>query len=156
MKIKRPRLVGLALLMLLASILILQRYLTFPLDVERQLKTLSPVFQAKVRVWLKLVKERLGLDVVITSARRTYAQQAAQHAANPNNPAPDLNNPDVHMRGIAVDVNFKNAKGEIVVRKASTPAQWAPIVALAKACKIHRWGGDFKTYSSDRVHFDDL
>jgi hypothetical protein len=156
MKIKRPRLVGLALLALLASILILQKYLELPLDVERQVKTLQPVFQVKVRVWLKLVKEKLGLDVLVTSARRTFSQQMAQHNADSRNPKPDINNPDVHMSGIAVDVNFKDKHGNVVVRKASSVDVWAPIVALAKACGIRRWGGDFKTYSTDRVHFDDL
>lgn len=156
MKIKRPRLVGLALLMLLASILILQKYMELPLDVERKLDGLKPVFRVKVKVWLALVKEKLGYDVVVTSARRTFAQQAALHAADKRNPAPDVNRPDVHMQGIAIDVNFKDKSGNIVVRKASPRATWAPIVALAKACKIRRWGGDFKSYSSDTVHFDDL
>lgn len=149
------QLVFVLLIVLFLTILILQRLLTFPLDVERHLKTLSPVFQAKVRVWLALVKTRLGLDVVVTSSRRTFAQQAAQHAADKRNPAPDLARPDVHMQGIAIDVNFKK-DGVIVVRKASDRAKWAPIVALAKDCKIRRWGGDFKTYSSDTVHFDDF
>jgi hypothetical protein len=135
---------------------IVNKYLVFPADVERQLQTLKPTFQVKVRVWLALVKQKLGLDVLITSARRTFSQQMAQHNADSRNPKPDVNNPDVHMQGIAVDVNFKDKNGNVVVRKASAVAVWAPIVALAKACKIRRWGGEFKTYSSDRVHFDDL
>jgi hypothetical protein len=134
---------------------IVNRYLVFPADVERQLKTLKPTFQVKVRVWLALVKEKLGLDVLITSARRTFAQQAAQHNADARNPKPDANNPDVHMQGIAVDVNFLDKRGNVVLRKASSAAAWAPVVALAKACKISRWGGVFRGYP-DNVHFDDL
>jgi hypothetical protein len=151
-KQSRQLIIG-AFIALFLSLLILRRYLTFPLDVERQLKTLRPVFQVKVRVWLALVKTRLGLDVLITSATRSFAQQSAQHRADPRNPAPDLNNPDVHMSGIAVDVNFLR-NGKPVLLKATPSADWAPVVALAHACKIARWGGNFSNYP-DRVHFDD-
>jgi hypothetical protein len=156
MKIKRPRLVGLALLALLASILILQKYLEFPLDVERKLKTLQPVFQVKVRVWLKLVKEKLGYNVIVTSARRTYSEQMALHLKDARNPKPDPNKPSSHLLGLAVDVNFVDAKtGAPVLRMATPAAKWAPVVALAKACGIKRWGGVFKGYP-DNVHFDDI
>lgn len=154
-KLTKKEGLGAALVLLLLLILFLEKYLIFPFDVERQLKTLQPVFQVKVRVWLALVKEKLGLDVVVTSARRTFAQQAAQHIADRRNPAPDANNPDVHMRGIAIDLNFKDARGNIVLRKASARSAWAPVVKLATACKISRWGGNFKGYP-DNVHFDDL
>lgn len=148
----RQLLFGLLILFFLLLILI-NKYLTFPLDIERQLTTLRPVFQVKVRVWLALVKTRLGLDVLVTSARRTYAQQAAEHMADARNPAPNLSAPDVHMAGIAVDVNFLK-DGVVILRKASPAAAWADVVTLAKACGIARWGGDFSNYP-DRVHFDD-
>lgn len=150
----RQMLLG-AFILLFLTFLILRRYLTFPLDVERQISRLAPVFQVKVRVWLALVKTRLGYDVIVTSGVRSFAEQAAQHKADARNPAPDVNNPDVHMRGIALDVNFKDAHGNVVLRKATDPASWAPVVLLARACKIKRWGGNFSNYP-DRVHFDDL
>lgn len=151
-KQSRQLLVGLLILFFLLLILI-NKYLTFPLDVERQLLTLRPVFQVKVRVWLALVKTRLGLDVLVTSARRTFAQQAAQHAADPRNPAPSVEAPDIHMQGGAVDVNFLK-DGVVILRKASPAADWSDVVTLAKSCGIARWGGNFSGYP-DRVHFDD-
>lgn len=147
---KHPRLVGLALLALVASILILQKYLELPLDVERHLAKLQPVFRAKVRIWLKLVKEKLGYDVLITSSLRTPAEQNALHKKDSRNPAYNPLKPSTHNVGLAVDVNFKK-DGKVVLRMATAAEQWAPVVSLAKTCKIS-WGGTFTGYP-DRVHF---
>lgn len=115
-----------------------------------QLDQLDVVFAARVRVWLLLVRVLLGLDVLIVSGRRTFVQQAAQHAANPKNPAPNLSKPDVHMRGVAVDVNFFRGRANVLM-KGSSPAAWKAVYELADLCGISN-GHAFSGYA-DNNHF---
>jgi hypothetical protein len=140
-----PLVIVLAVLWLLQSLLILSA------ASEKELSQLSRVFALRVRIWLFLVKTFLSLDAIITDGKRTPAEQNAQHAANAKNPAYSATNPGDHILGEAVDVNFSQ-NGVNVLRKANSPAAWAPVVKLAALCGIS-WGGNFKTYAEDRVHF---
>jgi D-alanyl-D-alanine carboxypeptidase len=118
--------------------------------VDAELARLDYLFAIRVRAWLLLVRLEQGLSVVITSGRRSYAQQLLQHRADPRNPMPNEAKPDVHMRGVAVDVNFWR-DGMPVLLKASADAAWQPIWDLAEECGISN-GHAFNGYK-DKNHF---
>jgi len=136
-------------LLLLLLLLLISKMFTFDKDTEAKLATLEPGFRRKVRVFLAAVQAQLGLDPLVTSARRTAAQQDALRRQDKRNPPSTT--PTTHMQGLAVDLNFKKA-GVVVLRMASTNAQWAPVVAIADKFGF-TWGGRFTGYP-DRVHFD--
>lgn len=138
-------------LLVLAAFWLLSLLLKFSPATEREVSQLRPVFALQVRCWLFLVKMLLGLDALITDGVRTPAEQNAQHQANPKNPAYNPVNPGDHIRGEAGDFNFLKG-GKIVLRKSSPASAWAPVVNLARLCGI-KWGGHFKSYSEDTVHF---
>lgn len=124
--------------------------ISFGLLADMQIATLDFLFAVRVRAWLLLVRVLLGLQVVVTSARRSTAQQLAQHLADRRNPRPDESRPDVHMRGVALDVNFWR-DGLPVLLKGSPAASWGPVYALADLCGISN-GSAFRGYP-DNNHF---
>jgi hypothetical protein len=136
-------------LLLLLLLWLFLKMVTFPPPVESKLKTLPLDFAVRVRAWLFLCK-LLGYSVIITSARRTAAEQLALHKQDKRNPAPSATN--THLLGIAVDVNFLKA-GTIVLRKATEKSLWlnSGVVRAAQLCGIS-WGGNFSNYY-DPVHF---
>lgn len=121
---------------------------------DKELALLDFFFAVRVRVWLLLVRVTLGLSVLVTSGRRSHAQQLAQHLADRRNPDPRKSKPDVHMRGVGIDVNFMR-NGIIVLRKASSPAEWAKVYALADLCGISN-GSQFNGYPDNNHFFDTL
>lgn len=138
-------------LVILAAFWLLTILFSFSAATEKELSQFTIDFALRVRCWLFLVKIQLGYDALVTDGYRTPAEQNAQHAANPKNPAYSAANPGKHITRQAGDFNFSK-NGVMILRKANSPAQWAPVVKLAKLCGLS-WGGDFKTYSEDRVHF---
>ena len=138
----------------LLLLLYLRKMYSFDKDTETKLATLEPVFGFKARLFLADVRRQLGLHPLITSARRTASQQNALHAADKRNPPGDVKNPDVHMRGIAIDLNFRSVEGgPLTVLKGSSKAVWAPIVKIADSYGFTYGGRDFPSYD-DRNHFD--
>lgn len=121
---------------------------------DKELAQLDFFFAVRVRAWLLLVRVLLGLSVLVTSGRRSHAQQLAQHLADRRNPAPNPARPDVHMRGVALDVNFMRG-GLIVLRKADSPVEWAKVYALADLCGISN-GSRFNGYPDNNHFFDTL
>ena len=130
---------------------IVAKYLTFDARTESYLATLAPGFAGRVRVFLAVVRFALGLEPYPTSALRSAKQQAAQHAADKRNPAPNLSRPDTHMQGIALDLDFMK-DGKLVLLKTSSAVAWAPVVRIADLFSF-TWGGRFTGYP-DNNHFD--
>jgi hypothetical protein len=113
---------------------------------DNELARLNTGFSFRVRVWLWLCWIRYGLEPLIVDGLRTAAEQAALHKADKRNPATGGS----HQLGKAVDMNFKR-NGVIVLRKASTPAQWKDVYDLAEDCGILN-GSLFNGYP-DNNHF---
>lgn len=134
----------------LPIMLVLGPIISFGGLADTELSKLDFWFAQRVRAWLLLCRVVLGLQVLITSGRRTAAQQTAQHLADGRNPAPNLARPDVHMRGVAVDVNFSR-NGLPVLLKSTPAAVWAAVYALAALCGIEN-GSAFTGYP-DNNHF---
>lgn len=135
-------------------VLLLSALFTFDTRTEQFLAQLNTVFALRLRLAWGLIKLFLGLRPYPTSGLRTAAQQAAQHAANPKNPAPNPAKPDSHMQGRAMDCNYLDATGKNVLNSKSTRDQWSKVVEIYKVCGL-RWGGNFSNYY-DAVHVDDL
>jgi hypothetical protein len=136
--------------LLLPFVVLASPVLSFGLLADAHLSALDWFFAQRVRAWLLLCRVFLGLQVLVTSGRRTAAQQLALHLADRRNPRPDEEHPDVHMRGVAVDVNFSR-NGVPVLLKGSPAAAWAPVYALAALCGISN-GSSFRGYP-DNNHF---
>ncbi len=151
-----PSVLALGSLGLLALVLLLSRFMTFNAATESKISTLSPLFKLRLRVFLALVKKNFGYEPLITSARRTAAQQAALHLLDNRNPAPNLARPDTHMRGEAADIDFFK-DGLLVLGKHTPAALWAPVVAISDGLGL-TWGGRFHTKTgalyADNNHFD--
>ncbi|KAA9339869.1 M15 family metallopeptidase [Hymenobacter busanensis] len=126
----------------------------FTPDVETKLKALERVTALRLRVFFLLCRVCLGLRAIITSGLRSTAQQAALHAADPRNAAAGSSS---HERGLSADVNFLDAAGNNVLRKATPKSVWekSGVVALAALCGL-RWGGTAFPGYYDPVHFDSL
>jgi hypothetical protein len=133
------------------TLLFARKMLVFDAVTEANLAGLEPVFRLRLRLFLAVVRFSLGLDPLVTSGRRTAAQQAALHKADTRNPAPNAQAPDVHMRGVAADLNFKR-NGVLVLLKGSPALAWAPVVRIADLFGL-TWGGRFPGYP-DNNHFD--
>ena len=81
-----------------------------------------------------------GLSVVVTSSRRSFAQQATLYASRYSNPYPVARpGTSKHERGLAFDVAISLRQYE-----AWAGAQWERLGG--------RWGGRFRQY--DGVHFE--
>jgi hypothetical protein len=84
--------------------------------------------------------------VLAVDGLRTPAEQAALKKQNPKNTG------TVHLDGLAVDVNFLDAKTNLfVLRKADPAEKWSKVYALAKLCGISN-GSTFTGYA-DNNHF---
>lgn len=115
---------------------------------DQKIKLLDYVFAVRLQVFLWIVWLVLGLRPLVVSGRRSAAQQDALHAADSRNPPASKGSS--HMAGKAVDLNFSR-NGVLVLLKASPPAAWAPIYAIAASCGILN-GSRFPGYP-DNNHF---
>ena len=114
---------------------------------------LHPQFKNRIKEFFSKVEKDLGLQMYATSGLRTFQEQAALKKENPSNASPGLSG---HNYGFSVDVNVINPKtGNIILRKASTSAEWekSGVVKIAKDMGL-KWGGGgaFGSYH-DPVHF---
>ncbi len=113
---------------------------------------LHPKFQSVAAQFFARVEKELGLRMFATSGYRTFAEQAAQKAANASNASAGTS---AHNYGLAVDVNVIDPKtGKNILMKASPKANWekSGIPALAKSMGMI-WGGDDFSGYYDPVHF---
>lgn len=120
--------------------------LRFGVANDNEIAHLNILFAARVRVWLFLVWLLHGLEPLVVDGLRSAAEQLALHNKDPRNPATGGS----HQSGKAVDMNFKR-NGVLVLLKASKPAAWAPVYALAELCGILN-GSTFTGYA-DNNHF---
>lgn len=113
---------------------------------------LHPKFKDKVKEFFSKVEKDLGLQMYATSGLRTFQEQAVLKKENPSNASPGLSG---HNYGFSVDVNVIDKNGKIILRKASTSADWekSGVVKIAKDMGL-KWGGggQFGSYH-DPVHF---
>ena len=126
--------------------LMLTPLLRFGVATDNEIAHLNIFFAARLRIFLLLCKVFYGLDVLVVDGLRTPAEQAALHKQDARNPLL----PAKHGTGEAADLNFFR-NGVLVLRKASSPAAWAPIYALAELCGIAN-GSTFRGYP-DNDHF---
>ncbi|RYE91480.1 MAG: hypothetical protein EOO37_00110 [Cytophagaceae bacterium] len=126
--------------------LMLTPVLRFGVNNDNELAHLNVLFAARVRVWLFLCWLLHGLSPLVVDGLRSPAEQTQRHKEDARNPL----NPGNHGSGEAVDMNFLR-NGVIVLRKASTPAAWAPVYVLADLCGISN-GSTFRGYP-DNNHF---
>ena len=118
----------------------------------RKTSVLEPSAQKKFDAFLAAAK-KAGYKPTITSARRSVKHQWNLYTGRIPGDSPAKPCESDHQYGYALDLNF--AIKDKYIKKASSPADWAPIVALAKAAKL-KWQGDATGNSkSDRVHFYD-
>jgi len=114
--------------------------------------TLHPKFRDKVKEFFSRVEKDLGLQMYATSGLRTFEEQAALKKENSSNASPGLSG---HNYGFSVDVNVIDKNGKIILKKASTSAEWekSGVVKIAKDMGF-KWGGagQFGSYH-DPVHF---
>lgn len=113
---------------------------------------LHPKFRDKVKEFFSKVEKDLGLQMYATSGLRTFQEQAVLKKENPSNASPGLSG---HNYGFSVDVNVIDKNGKIILRKASSSADWkkSGVVKIAEDMGF-KWGGDgqFGSYH-DPVHF---
>ncbi len=121
----------------------------FLLDSEQEvfITDLNPLVQNLFRQFITEVQNS-GWHVLITSGYRTFAQQAADYAANSSNAQPGYS---YHNYGLAIDINASN--GSQWLRKATAKQDWidSGIPAIAESFGL-TWGGNFSNYA-DNVHF---
>ena len=114
------------------------------------IKTLNPSVQATAIAFINRIETETGYSVIITSANRTFAKQAALKKENPKNAAAGASK---HNFGVAWDINLY--QGKTFVRKADSKEKWlntgVPQIAASMGLK---WGGmAFEGYY-DPVHFE--
>ena len=113
---------------------------------------LHPKFKDKVKDFFSRVEKELGLQMYATSGLRTFQEQEELKKENPSNAAPGLSG---HNYGFSVDVNVMDKNGNIILKKASSSADWekSGVVKIAKEMGL-KWGGGgaFGSYH-DPVHF---
>ena len=118
----------------------------------RKTSVLEPSAQKKFDAFLAAAK-KAGYKPTITSARRSVKHQWNLYTGRIPGDSPAKPCESDHQYGYALDLNF--AIKDKYIKKASSPADWAPIVALANAAEL-KWQGDATGNSkSDRVHFYD-
>lgn len=147
-QVPRPILVAVAAAVGLL-VLIRYRLMHFDAHTEAELAKLPAANAARFRVLLERARAK-GWTALITSGRRTAAQQQALHNAGVHGaPAPAPT--DVHMNGRALDLNFEKDGFHLTSR--SSKAEWVasgiPAIMLDLGM---RWGGLFRIV--DVVHAD--
>jgi hypothetical protein len=106
------------------------------------LSDISPELARRVRKMAASLSAR-GIEIKVTSGKRSAARQAALYANRANNPFPvALPGTSKHERGLAVDV---------VPTGARTSSVWAAIGEEGEREGL-RWGGRFTR--RDPVHFE--
>lgn len=95
------------------------------------------------------IESKTDWKVTVTSAYRSYAEQAALKAQNASNASAGNS---YHNFGMALDINL--TKDKTTLRKASSKSDWekSGVPQIARAAGF-RWGGDFSNYH-DPIHFD--
>lgn len=114
---------------------------------ELFISQLAPSAQPIFREFIRRV-EALGYSVIITSAVRTFKNQAGQGGDNARVGY------STHEYGLATDINLQ--KGTSYWRKSTPKSEWEAtgVPAIARSLGM-RWGGDFQSYKGgDEVHFD--
>lgn len=119
---------------------------------EKAIVTLEPSFQPTVRQFLADA-HAAGYNVVITSGRRTMAEQRALYAQGRTAAGKIVTNAQAgdspHNFGLSFDFAFANALGQ-----PTWPdnGPWAEVAAIGKKLGME-WGGDWKSFK-DRPHLE--
>lgn len=121
-------------------------------DSEREIQRLHPKFRNIARALINRTKNNLGLDMFVTSGLRSYEEQVKLHKQNSNNAKPGFSS---HNFGFAFDVNVRDKKGNLKLKKSSSSKEWKDtgVIKIANDLGLS-WGGDgaFGSYH-DPVHF---
>ncbi|MGQ0794441.1 MAG: M15 family metallopeptidase [Deltaproteobacteria bacterium] len=117
---------------------------------SRKLEDLHPVVAEKARALLALA-EAEGIELLITSALRTFEEQAALYAIGRTKPGKRVTNAKPgqswHNFGLAFDV-VPLVNGKAIWNSPF----WSKIGELGRRCAL-QWGGDFKSFK-DLPHFE--
>ena len=119
---------------------------------EKQVLTLHPAARNPARKFINEA-EKAGINLKITSAYRSIAEQNRLYQQGIDNPADKVTNAkggqSYHNFSLAIDVvEIRNGKA---IYKDEHGAKWPQIAAIGKAAGFE-WGGDFKNFV-DRPHF---
>jgi peptidoglycan L-alanyl-D-glutamate endopeptidase CwlK len=121
---------------------------------EKVLATLDPAFEGLVRQFLAEA-DAAGLDIVLTSGRRTIAEQEALYAKGRTAGGSKVTNAgpgdSAHNYGLAIDFAFANALGVATFPPFEDP-RWAQAAAIGKRLGME-WGGDWKSFK-DGPHLE--
>lgn len=111
---------------------------------------MHPKLRQKFADFFSDVEKKTGYTIVGTSGLRDSDEQASLSSQNSNNAQAGYSD---HEYGFAIDVNVIDKLGNVVLRKASSKADWikSGVVDIAKKHGF-KWGGDFANYH-DPVHF---
>lgn len=113
----------------------------------KKLDTLEPSFRSVVELVLKEVSDCTGLTWIITSGRRSMAEQTAIYAQGRTTPGPIVTRAgagdSAHNFGEAADLAPLAADGEAIWWNAPD-GYWEAMGAIAQAHGLV-WGGIFKT-----------
>lgn len=136
-----------ALFILLIIIIVIIRKSKYKLsaDNEDKIKELHPEIRSAARQFITNAK-KAGYDLRITSALRTWKEQAELYAQGRTKPGAIVTNANAgdsyHNYGLALDV---------VDRKLGYNTNWSEIGKIGKKAGFE-WGGDWKSFS-DKPHF---
>lgn len=124
----------------------------FDLRTEKNINTLHPKIRGLARQFIAKAKSQ-GIDLVITDAFRTYAQQNAIYAQGRTKPGPIVTNApggfSNHNFGLAFDV-YPIENGKINFNSKN----YDNIAKIGKSLGF-KWGGDWKgTKFKDLPHFE--
>lgn len=117
---------------------------------SRSLDDLMPVVADRAREFLRRCHDA-GINLVITSTLRTYAEQDQFYAQGRRHTGKIVTNAkpgfSYHNFGLAFDVAVKLPDGSV-----TWEANWNLIGEIGKSVGF-AWGGDFKSFS-DKPHFE--
>jgi hypothetical protein len=126
---------------------------------EKFIQTLHPVAQDVFRQFIFNIQKQTPFDVQITSAYRSFAEQARVQKENQAfvPPRPAANPGDsFHNYGLAIDIalNSRSVNG-LVYSFNKSVSDWKKTGVIDIADKMNlRWGGTFAGNQVDVVHFD--
>jgi hypothetical protein len=111
---------------------------------------MHPKLRQKFADFFSEVEKKTGYTILGTSGLRSSAEQGQLSSQNSSNAQAGYSD---HEYGFAMDVNVLDKSGNVVLRKASSKAEWikSGVVDIAKKHGF-KWGGDFANYH-DPVHF---